>query len=175
VDDDPTCDHGATSGDEACTFRVALCLNVSERRLVDRRTAQPLCAATDVAWAVLKAPREADPRDGIDAANRDALEAALTALGAAVRRQCEPPGVSPSTSCVSDVDCGPRRCRSRFVEFIPPFGERDRCTAFVDVAVPLRPGRHALKAGKRTLRLTVARATPHTARDTDVLRLVCIP
>ncbi len=174
-DDDPGCDFGANTGDAACLFHVALCLNVSERRFVDR-AAQPLCTPTDVAWVIFTAPREADPRDATEAANRDALEAALASAGAAVRRQCQPPGVVPNTPCASDSDCGgTRRCRTRFMLFTPPLDVHDRCTAFADVVVPLRLGAHGAGTGTRTLRLSSGSSIAGAARDSDVLKLVCRP
>ena len=174
-DDDPACDFGAAAGDAACTFHVALCLNVTERRFLDR-AAQPLCMPSDVGWMVFTAPREADPRDAIDAQNRDALEAVLIGVGAIVRRQCQPRGVEPSTPCVTDGDCGgARRCRTRFTRFTPPLDTHDRCTTFADVLVPLRHGMHGAITGSRTLRVTTAPFAASAARDTDALKLVCRP
>jgi hypothetical protein len=173
-DDDPTCDFGSAAGDTACTFHVALCLNVTERRFLDR-AAQPLCTPSDVAWMVFASPREADPHDAVDAQNRDALETVLAGVGATVRRQCQPRGVEPSTPCATDADCGSRRCRTRFTLFVPPLETRDRCTTFADVFVPLRHGARGVIANSRTLRVTTAPFAPDAARDVDVLKLVCRP
>jgi hypothetical protein len=175
-DDDPACDFGAVTGDEGCTFRVALCVNVAERRFVARRTGEPLCAPTDVAWIAMRIPSEAAPRDAADAANRDALEAALSELGANVRRQCQPPGTEPSTACAVDGDCArPRRCRTRFMSFSPALATRDRCTPPASIVVPLRRGASGLAAGRRTLRLIAATSAPRAPHDGDVLQLVCLP
>ncbi len=172
-DDDPSCDFGPGTGDAACTFHVASCLNVREQRLRSR-TGGPACAPADVAWVVLQAPREADPRDPVDVLNRDALEAALAGVGAAIRRQCQSVGVEPATPCTSSADCGgTKRCRTRLMLFEPPSTTLDRCTAFADVLVPLGRSGATRKAATRTLRLTAT--TSARVRDTDVLKLTCRP
>ena len=167
-DDDPACDFGAATGDAACTFHVASCVNVNEQRFHDR-TGRPVCSPTDVAWIVLLAPREADPRDEIDTLNRDALEAALATAGATLRRQCQSVGVEPSTPCASTAVCGGKRCRTRLMLFDPPSTMLDHCTSFADIVVPIRRG----MTTTRTLRLTATSST--RVRDTDVLKLVCRP
>jgi hypothetical protein len=172
-DDDPTCDFGASTGDAACTFHVASCVNVNERRFRDR-SGQPTCSPTDVAWVVMLVPREANPHDEIDRLNRDALEAALAGAGATLRRQCQALGVEPSTPCASDADCGrTKRCRTRFMLFDPPSMTIDQCTSFAEIVVPLRQGRSGPSAATRTLRLTATSST--RVGDTDVLKLVCRP
>jgi len=175
VDDDPACDFGVAAGDGACTFHVALCLDVRERRFVDRDD-RPLCTATDVAWLSLISPREAGPHDAADVHTRDALETAIAAVGGIVRRQCELPGAATSTPCASDADCGhARRCRGRFMAFAPPFDARGACTPFADVVVPLRHAGRAVRAGTRLLRVTAATSDAATGRDADTLKLVCLP
>lgn len=181
VDDDPACDFGAAAGDAACTFHVALCLNVGERRFVDR-DGRPLCTPSDVAWLSLTSPREAEPHGANDTHTRDALEAAIAAIGGDVRRQCERPGAEPSTPCTIDADCGrSRRCRGRFMTFAPPLETRDACTPFADVVVPLRRAERGTLVGTRTLagtstlRVTAATGDAAAARDFDTLKLVCRP
>jgi len=175
VDDDPACDFGAAAGDGACTFHVALCLNVDERRFVDG-DARPLCAPSDVAWLSVTSPREPAPHGAADTHNRDALEGAIAAVGGAVRRQCEPPGTEPSTACATDDDCGrSRRCRGRLMVFAPPLDVHNVCTPFSDVVVPLRRVGRDTRAGTRTLRVTAATADAAAARDVDTLKLVCRP
>jgi hypothetical protein len=174
TDDDPACDAGASTGDTACTFRVALCLNVSERRFVDR-AAQPLCRPTDVASVSFTSPKEAEPRDSLDAEIRDALEAAFAGLGGTVRQQCQRRTVEPSTPCATDDDCGASgRCRARFILFAPPLDDRDRCTAFANVVVHLRHGARGALSRSRTLRVTTS-SSDGAIRDADVLKLVCRP
>lgn len=151
---------------------MALCLNVVDRRFLDRAEG-PVCVPTDVAWITLNAPREADPRDAVETANRDALEAALAGIGATVRRQCEPPG-SIGTPCVVDPDCGRgRRCRSRLMLFTPPLTTRDRCTTYAEVVVPLRIKPSGTAAGTRALHVTTVPSAPRAVRDGDLLKLVC--
>lgn len=175
ADDDPTCDFGAATGDGACTFHVALCLNVTERRFLDH-AGQPLCTPTDVAWMVFASPREAGPRDPTDTVNRGSLEAALVFIGATVRRQCQPPAVAPGTPCAADADCGGTgHCRTRFTTFSPPLDVDDVCTPFTDVVVPLRQLPSGTVTGSRTLRVTTAPSAIGAARDTDTLKLVCRP
>ncbi len=173
-DDDPGCDFGASTGDAACTFHVASCLNVDERRFRDR-TGAPRCQPTDVVWVVWMGPREADPRDDSDRLNRDALEAAFVTAGATVRQQCQPVGVEPSTPCTSSADCpGMRACRTRFLFFNPPLTTTNHCTSFADVIVPLhRNAKGSLSAVSRTLRLVATSST--RTRDGDALRLNCLP
>ena len=174
IDDDPSCDFGAAPGDAACTFHVALCLNVRERR-VSYPSGQPLCTPTDVAWITLTSPREGDPQDAADAHTRDALEAAIVAIGGTVRRQCEPPGTEPSTTCASDADCGrSHHCRSRLVTFTPPLDDHEDCTPFAEVVVPLRHAGGGIFSATRTLRL-IAATSSGTLRDSDALALVCRP
>ncbi len=170
-DDDATCDFGA-AGDGACTFHVALCLNVAEYR-PSARGIRGACQPSDVAWVAFKSPREVDPRDATEVANRDQLEAVVAGVGAVVRRQCEPPAAT-GTACTADADCTrPRRCRSRFLLFEPPLQTIGACTAFANVVVPLPAGRPGAP-GRTTLRVSVAAATDPRERDSDVLKLVCL-
>jgi len=171
-DDDPSCDFGATTGDGACTFHVALCVNIDEQRLRSR-TGGPACVPTDVAWIVLQSPRGSDPRDTTDGLNRDALEAALTGAGAVLRRQCQSVGVEPSTPCTTNADCGHRRCRTRLMLFDPPSTMLGHCTDFADIVVPLRRTGSGFGSATRTLRLTAT--TSARIRDTDALKLTCRP
>ena len=77
TDGDPTCDFGP-AGDNACTFHVAMCFNVTEQRFT--------CTPTDVARVQLLQPSEAQPNDATAMANRDALETALEGLQGAGAR-----------------------------------------------------------------------------------------
>jgi hypothetical protein len=171
-DDDPSCDFGSATGDGTCTFHVAACLNVDEQRFRSR-SGGPACVPTDVAWIVLRSPREADPVDPADVLNRDALEAALTGIGGVVRRQCQPLGVEPSTACTTNADCGHRKCRTRLVLFQPPSTGLGQCSTFADVVVPLRHTSKGLASATRTLRLTAT--SSGRVRDTDTLKLTCRP
>jgi hypothetical protein len=114
TDDNPQCDFGAATGDNACTFHVALCLNVADTRLS--------CAPSDVVRVQVLRPNEAEPNNATKTANRDALENALTALGGIVRGQCAN-RTHRGQLCAVNADCdsspgsGNGVCRGRFVEF----------------------------------------------------------
>ncbi len=91
TDDDPTCDAGEAPGDGACTFRVASCFAVAERRLA--------CSPGDVGHAAIRRPTAGG--DAVDQSNRSALAGALAALGGsgdALGRLFEPP-LSAAPAC----------------------------------------------------------------------------
>jgi cysteine-rich repeat protein len=172
TDGDSTCDFNA-AGDNACTFHVKLCFNVTERRFQ--------CAPIDVASVQLSAPRTA-----IDRANRDALETALKGLGGSVRGQCTNRGPKRGQACGANGDCdsalnsGDGVCGRRLVTFQPPLSAGDRCTDFASITVPLRQIGTTFRASTKTLSLTASPSNdPVTGRrrpkDMDSLTLVCKP
>ena len=176
VDDDPLCDVGP-AGDAACTFRIALCLNVAEQRFA--------CTPTDVARVQLQQPNQARPAKGVDTANRDALEGALTGITGAVHGQCGSRSVKAKQLCTVATDCdsfpgaGDGRCNGRFVAFEPPL-TASRCTAFAQIQVPVKQKATGAKPGKKVLRLSVTPSNdPVTGAnrpaDSDTLTLVCNP
>jgi len=178
VDDDPSCDSGVSAGDAACTFRVALCFNVYERRPFG----STICSPTDVARVTLTRPNEDTPRTASDVANRDALEAVLQGIGGSVAYQCTNAGARHGQACTVDADCdsspgsGNGVCHGRSVAFGPSL-HTAVCSGFASITVPLRGGRNR---GMKTLRLTVAPSdNPFTGRpltrDRDSLTLVCQP
>jgi len=176
TDDDPNCDFGASPNDNACTFHVAMCLNVTESRFA--------CPAEDVTQVSLKQPNEVSPRDAIDAANRDALEAALAGLGGVIRGQCVNRGAKRGQLCAVNTDCditpGSGECQGRLVAFDPPLNAADRCTSVADIKVPLRTTTRGLRTGRKVLTLAVTPSKdPVTGRrranDRDTLTLVCKP
>ena len=124
------------AADKACTFHVALCFNVRERRAA--------CTPVDVERVQLKQPNAALPRDAVDAANRDALEGALAALGGNIRGVCSRPRLRAGTACERHADCdapagaGNGACAGRFTVFAPPLATADACTGFAAITVPLR-------------------------------------
>src|ERR1019366_7235178 len=91
TDDNPACDFGATTGDHACTFHVAVCLDVVDTRLS--------CVPTDVAQVQLLSPNEAKPKGTPAMANRDALESALTGIGGTVDGLCTNTGPHKAQLC----------------------------------------------------------------------------
>jgi cysteine-rich repeat protein len=161
TDNDPTCDFGAVSGE--CTFHLAQCLNVTERRFA--------CSPTDVARVQILSPRENRPRNPIDEANRDALEASLAGVGGVVRGQCARPLSKRGQLCTVNADCdsaagrGNGRCRGRFVAFAPALSAADSCTSFADIRVPLG----------RTEKLLLSAAPSAGGSDLNVLHLRCKP
>jgi len=186
-DDDPTCDHGAALGNQACTFHVALCFNVTDMRRFDPATGRLRCTGTELDSVRFASPDPLHPRDLTDELNSAALETALAGIGGAVRGQCVRATSGPRRVCGSDAECdstpgkGDGACRGHFMAFDPPLSERDLCTEFADVVVPLRRthgGR--LRRGQRWIRLS-ARPTddPHSGNrrtaGRDILKLSCDP
>ena len=149
VDDDPTCDAGATAGDRACTFEIALCFNVPDPRLVDGAGAS--CTPSDVAQVRLLRPDESRPVNAVDVSNRDAIEQGLVQRGGVVIGAHE------------------------FVAFDPPLSMAQSCTPFVGVRVPLERGTFT---GRRLIKLTASASTASqdgVSTDTDALLLTCMP
>lgn len=187
ADDDPTCDFGAAPGDAACTFHVALCFNVYDTRRLDAATGDPVCAGAAIERVrIMMRGRFANDTAPapVDAANRAALELALSDLGAVMRGECVRDNLPPSSDlCTGDADCdtpgaGSGVCRGKFMAFIPPLTDAT-CTAFADVIVPLRTMPGGFARGEKWIRLRVEpEDRPSGARrfgDTDMLRLYCDP
>jgi hypothetical protein len=174
TDDDPSCDFGAVTGDKVCTFHVGLCLNVTDPRIS--------CTPLDVSRVQILLPSEAHPRNATQTANRDALENALTGLGAEIRGTCSNAGPNRSQLCAVPSDCdsssgsGNGRCTGRFAIFLPPLADTNSCTGYASITVPLRT------LGARTYAATVLlevkgipSSTPARISDLDMLTLVCHP
>lgn len=173
TDGESGCDFGA-AGDGACTFRVSLCLDVDERRFE--------CADQAVDRIRLDRPRQDRPKTSEDEANRDAIEAALQAVGGEVRGECRKPRASKGQLCQSDADCDSApaaadgSCKGRFVAFDPPLAASTLCTAAADVDVTLRP------AGNSVASQLKVRAIPYVEPgsglrakpDKDRIKLVCV-
>jgi hypothetical protein len=170
TDDNPLCDFGATTGDNACTFRVALCLNVADARLS--------CSPTDVAQVQLLSPKEAKPRNAADTANRDALEGALTGIGGTIRGLCAR-GPHKRQLCAANADCdstagsGDGVCKGRFVEFTPPLSTANTCTAFTEIQVPLRQTTAGFKTA--SAKLKVKAISGGRQKGSNSLKLTCQP
>jgi hypothetical protein len=165
TDDDPLCDFGSRTGDQACTFRIALCFNVTEMRRLRRATGLPLCTPTDVERVRLTSSYQAYPLSEIDVPNLDSLESAMAAIGGSGRDS--PLGTWGSTCC------------SRFVTFDPPLTARDLCTDFAEIVVPLRPIGQGSRTGHERIHLTAApspltKGHPRRA-DRDLIDLRCKP
>jgi cysteine-rich repeat protein len=189
TDDDPTCDHGAAAGDEACTFHVALCFNVVDTRRIDVHTGAPMCMPSDVERLYLMTRSRfanQDSPDATDEANRDALDAALAGIGAVERGECTRDDSTAPRLCSVDAECdtspgsGDGTCRGRLLAFVPPLVDQGVCTGFADVVVPLTRVGVVLQRGEKWIRLrTMPEHDPVTgecrAGDTDFLRLYCDP
>jgi len=169
VDDNSQCDFGATTGDNACTFHVGLCLNVADAR-------SGCLYYPTVAQVQLRSPDEANPKDAVAEANRDALENALEGLGGAVRGLCANRGPHKGELCIANADCdsaagsGNGLCRGRFVAFVPPLSAESMCTASASIQVPLRQGVRAASATLNVKAISDAGQKGHNS-----LRLSCKP
>lgn len=175
TDDDPACDFGAATGDGACTFHVALCLNVTEMRRTDPRSGAPSCTPPGVRSVRIDSswPRS---RHATEAGR--ALQEALADMGGAPAGVCH--GARGGTTCANDAQCdsttgrGDGDCRSVTVAFTPEVSARDTCTPAADIVVPLRNGQ------RNTVRLRVT--TTGIGRDgkpgkraRDRVQLICNP
>jgi hypothetical protein len=173
TDDDPTCDFGATTGDNVCTFYVAMCLNVADSRVP--------CASIDVERVQLLSPNEAKPKDATATANRNAVENALTGLGGTVRGLCANAGPHKGQLCAVNADCdstsssGNGVCRGRFAVFVPPFNTDNGCTAFAPIQVPLRQTIAGFRATSVLLSVRAISDPATRKRTTNSLRLTCQP
>jgi len=163
-DGDPTCDFGA-AGDDACTFRIAVCFNVPDARLG--------CTPTDIRQVEVTKPG-IDPATPADTVNRDAIDRALQGIGATVKGVCI--NVRPPVhDCTANADCdsapgaGNGRCRST-AAFAPPLSGQNVCTDLVFLQVPLRA--NGRERAVTTLRFKT-QTSPRHRSDTDTLRLVC--
>ncbi len=174
-DDDPLCDFGATPGDTTCTFRIALCFDITDRRIP--------CKSTGMVERVhLNSPREERPATTTDVSNRDALEAVLEALGGVLGGHCGNRG-SLGNSCIQSSDCdtapgrGNGKCVGRDVVFNPPLTTPNVCSGFAEIKVPLRRGRGTARKLLR-IRMTPPKDAVTNLRppqDGDRLQLVCKP
>jgi cysteine-rich repeat protein len=159
---DPSCDFGP-AGDGACTFHVAVCLNVPDPRLA--------CTPSEVREVRILRPTIGARQE--DALNREALENALRGIGARVQGICA--GRTPLRACSANADCdsalgaGDGRCR-RTAAFEPPLSS-ERCTGFADIRVPLRGS--SQRRGVKKLRLAALSGSQRRADD-DLLSLTCM-
>jgi hypothetical protein len=173
TDDDPTCDFGAATGDRACTFHVAVCLNVVDSRLS--------CSPTDVAQVQFLNPREAKPKDATATANRDAMENALTGIGGTVDGLCTNSGpqkgqlCTVNSNCDSAVGSGDGVCKGRFVAFAPPLNTDNSCTAFAPIQVPLKQPMTGSGAASTTLSVKVISDPSARKKGANSLKLTCKP
>jgi hypothetical protein len=178
-DDDPTCDFGPP-GDKACTFHVALCYNVKDSRA-------PCIASGQVEEIKIVRPSQSSAiRSSLDAANRAALESALTAIGGVVKGHC---GHGPKRGqvCATNADCdssagsGDGKCLGPAIFFTPPLASSNSCTPFASLKVPLlRRDAGTISSGKYSLRIrSFPPIDPLTGRrplaDGDILQLICKP
>jgi cysteine-rich repeat protein len=162
TDDDPSCDFGAASGDQACTFHIGMCFNVADPLLA--------CAATGVRTVAVLHPASWR-NDSVDVTNRTGLENALAGIGGRIQGICTNRGASTQRQCATNSDCdtapgsGNGRC-ARLVAFGNPLSA-PVCSNLVNITVPLRGAKRA----QTLLRLRSASASG--LRDSDALTLVC--
>jgi len=154
-----------------------LCLNVTDERF-------PACNPLDVERVEIRAPKEAAPRDAVDEANRDALEAALGRIGAQVRGQCRRPVTRRNALCTADGDCddpvgaGNGECAGRLMAFEPPRAAQNACTDYVPIRVPLRNLAQGWFPGRKFVRvraLTSYRQGRWLIGDRDAVSFTCLP
>jgi predicted outer membrane repeat protein len=175
TDDDPTCDFGATTGDHACTFHVAVCLNVVDTRL------SCVPPPTDVAQVQLLNPREAKPKDATATANRGALESALAGIGGTVDGLCTNRGPHKGQLCTINSDCdsttgsGDGVCTGRVIGFAPPLATDNSCTAFAAIQVPLKQTSTGFKTGRVRLSVKAISDPSRRQKGHNPLTLICMP
>lgn len=174
TDDDPTCDLGTFTGDRACTFQVALCLNVTELRRRDPRSGAPSCVPAGVRSVAI----DPWPKSRIATDARGVLEDALADIGGAVAGTCR--GARAGATCANDGQCdsssgrGDGDCRQVTAAFNPEIVDTDVCTATAKIVVPLRDGQRT----KVRLRATTTAADEGGKpgkRARDRLQLTCAP
>ncbi|MEO6029586.1 MAG: hypothetical protein ABIR79_22195 [Candidatus Binatia bacterium] len=181
-DDDPGCDFGDTADDGQCTFRIALCLNVADRRVLDR-FGTPVCQTPGIDRIRITAPSERRTRKSIEGRNRLELEGALAQLGAIVDGRCSTGRMSDN--CGSDADCDSAasladgKCRDRRIFFAPPLTSRGVCTDYAKIVVRLRTNLKSVHPRTTRVHLTTVPPLPlgnswrPPARDS--IRLICRP
>lgn len=173
TDDDPACDFGTTAGDAACTFLVGLCLNVTDARFT--------CTPTDIVRMQLLRPSQVNPRTATDIAIRDAVENALSGIGAQVVGTCSNPGplrygfcLSPSV-CDSTVGAGDGVCRGRFAAFMPALSTLNTCTALTPITIPLRQTSRGPRTANAQISLKANPSSPTARASVDTFTLSCHP
>jgi hypothetical protein len=173
TDDDAGCDFGAATGDNSCTFHVALCLNVMDSRFP--------CFPIDVATLQILRPNEAKPKGAVATANRDALENALASLGGTIRGLCTNTGPHHGQACAVAADCdstpgrGDGVCRGRLVTFAPPFTANNICTPFAPIQVPLRQTLTRTHAERISLSAVAISSPLAHRKGGNRLKLTCKP
>jgi hypothetical protein len=101
--------------------------------------------------------RRANPKNTIDVANRDSLEAAAMSLGGVLK-------------------VGPGVPGRRAVFFEPALGQDDMCSDFASFKVPLRGNAPEFKSRRKLLvTITEPPVEMNGKRDSDVLRFICNP
>jgi len=143
------------------------------------------CTPLDVERVRITEPQRTARGTAINALNGAALEGALAGIGAMTRGHCRPSRSEASALCSTDRECDSRpgsgdgRCRDRLMAFDPPLSERDRCTHFAEIVVPLRHTEKALLAGHRRIALRTTPSRPISGRrplgDVGSIDLFCRP
>ncbi len=154
ADDDPLCDFGPP-GDHACTFRLALCFNMTQPPTA--------CTPTDVARVQVLRPNQRTT-DPVQIANRKALSDALVGLGGDLRGLCT--NTTSVQLCIQNSDCdtqpgsGDGHCNVLGVFFSPALSARNVCTTLTEVKVPLLPrASGGFKPGTQRIRVSTSPST----------------
>jgi hypothetical protein len=168
---DPTCDASPAS-DRVCTFRFSLCYNFDETRYP--------CAKNGVIERVkFRRPNQDAPRSSLEHDNRDAIEAALIALGGTVSGKCRNPA-KRGQPCSSDVSCdstqgsGDGLCMGRSVIFNPPLTAKNICSPLINFKVGLKQSSNGFSFGHADLRIRSHEKKPGHS-DGDILKFFCVP
>jgi hypothetical protein len=148
----PACDFGP-AGDGICSFRIAMCFNVADRRLG--------CDGSSTIEKVgARRPDFDRARSGIDKANSEALMKALVGVG----------GV---TQAGADG-------RHAAVVFNPPISTPGTCTSFFLLQAPLKRTSAGFAQNRTPIRIRIFPGVdPKTGKkphyDGDELDLICEP
>jgi hypothetical protein len=156
TDGDVACDaDGAADG--KCTFRIGMCFNITDDRLVKKSSEDLLCIPSDVEVVRIKKPSPGSNRPA-EVANGAVLRDAVVAL-------------DPGNATVSGS-------RQDTVTFAPPIGAAEACTEMGLIEVALR-GADLDRNGKLNLGIRATTSPPvglpKGSRDSDKLKLRCLP
>jgi cysteine-rich repeat protein len=180
TDDDPSCDFGGATGDNACTFHIQMCFNVLDSRVAP-------CAPTEIETIRLTKPKQWDPKDAVEIAIRDQFEAIFDDFEACVGGSCSRPPSMVNVLCVDNVDCddtepGEGVCKGRFAALLDiiDVNETNVCGDTMNIVVPLTLRNGEYVKTRRSLALkTEPTPDPVTFRlrqgDSDMLTLICLP
>ncbi len=162
-DGDARCDVAGTAN--ACTFEVQLCFGADDAQ-------RAACSPRDV-HQVRIVSRTRNTADTATEANEDAIYEALSGLGAVIAGACTNAGPKHGLACAQNTECdGPQQtdgvCK-RTATFDPALHGTNRCTAPLQLSVPLRGAGSGYARDARRFKLAV------DGGGVRALRLNCKP